>query len=92
MMKIEQVAYNIFLPREHGKILVDYDCLEDVLYVNYLNSEPREADYAKRFGDYIIRFKDKKIIGVTVINAMAHFKINFEDSPSIIREKRLVYA
>jgi hypothetical protein len=40
------VAREILVCGKHvSKILVDYAKLEDILYLNYLNSDPQEADF-----------------------------------------------
>ena len=85
MRNIKKLAAEVFsgiLPA--SKILIDYDQPEDVLYINYLNSSPQEADFGRRFGDYIIRVKNGQIVGVTILNAKVHFQRRFEDIPTIL--------
>ena len=66
-----------------SKILVDYDRHNDVLYINFLNSDPQKADFGTRLGDYIIRMKENKVVGVTILNAREHFQRHFEDNPIV---------
>ena len=87
MTKIEEVATNVFKNMKPNKnIIVDYDKEEDVLYINFPNSPIQVADFARRFGDYIVRIKSGVVIGVTIINAEQHSKKNFADKPSILVE------
>jgi len=84
MREIEKAAQRVFsalFSRPEAQTLVDYDKSEDVLYVNFLCSEPEAADFGRRFGDYIIRIKGRRVVGVTVINAIEHFDKHFEDIP-----------
>lgn len=95
MREIEKVAIKIFsLLKPKSKILTDYDKSEDVLYINFVNSEPQKADFGRRFGDYIIRMKnDGTVVGVTILNAMEHFQKRFVDKPPILREPiTLIFA
>ena len=73
------------------KISVDYDEQEDVMYINYLGTI-KEADDATQIGDYIIRFAQNKVVGITVINALEHIKAKFADMPSLFNDEKLVYA
>lgn len=87
MREIEKVAVTVFHSiKPKSDIFVDYDDVEDVLYVNFLNSDRQKADFGRRFGDYIIRIKNGFVIGVTIISAMRHFKKGFEDMPHILRK------
>lgn len=82
---LENLAIEVFSSRiPKDKILADYDSDADVLYVNFLESSPQEADFGRKFGDYIIRFKNKIVIGITIINAIYHSDIRFIDVPSIL--------
>lgn len=52
----------------NSNLLVDYDNEADVLYVSF--GQPQKADDAYQGEDGIIRrFKKKKIVGLTVLNA-----------------------
>lgn len=87
MREIERVATTVFgRIKPASDILIDYDEKEDVLYVNFLNSDPQKADFGRRFGDYIIRIKDGLVIGVTIISAKSHFRKGFDDMPPILKE------
>lgn len=87
MTKIIEVATSKFSSiKPDSKITVDYDKVEDVLYINYRNSPIQKADFARRFGDYIVRIKDGRVIGVTILEASKHCKKNFEDKPTILKE------
>jgi uncharacterized protein YuzE len=87
MRKLEKVAIEVFkVIKPNFKILTSYDSVQDVLYLNFVKSPPQEADFARRFGDYIIRIKDGRIIGITILNAKEHSQKRFEDSPSIIKK------
>lgn len=88
MREIEKVAIAILgCGRPASKIMVDYDKLQDVLYINYLNSDPEEADFGTKVGDYILRFKKNFIVGVTILNAEEHLKKRFSDVPDILTVK-----
>lgn len=56
-----------------------YDRDVDVLYINFTHSKPQKADFGKRNGDYILRFKENELIGVTVLNAQEHSLHAFDD-------------
>lgn len=87
MRKIEKVAATIFHNlKPDCDILVDYDEKEDVLYVNFLNSNPQKADFARRFGDYILRIKDGLVIGITILSAQRHFRSEFDDIPEMLKK------
>lgn len=45
----------------------NYDQEADVMYINFY-WPPKEADDSHKFGDCIVRLKDFKVIGVTIIN------------------------
>jgi uncharacterized protein YuzE len=65
------------------RIRLIYDRGVDVLYINFTHSKPEKADYGKRRGDYILRFKENELVGVTVLNAEKHSQLAFSDfSPS----------
>lgn len=84
-MSMTKVATDVFQrvkPESH--VIVDYDKVEDVLYVNFTNSPVQEADFGRRFGDYIVRIRQGLVIGVTILNAQYHYKRNFSDKPSIL--------
>jgi len=52
-----------------NKIFLHYDDGADVLYVNF-NDKPVEADDSELTDDgLIIRYRDGKVIGVTMMNA-----------------------
>ena len=88
MREIEKVAREVLAcGKPVSKILVDYDKSEDVLYLNYLSSNPQEADFGTKIGDYILRFKKNFIVGVTILNAIEHFKKQFSDVPEILTIK-----
>lgn len=83
--EIEDAARNVFSFRApEDKILAKYDRDADVLYINFLESDPQKADFGRRFGDYIVRFKNKVVIGFTIINALYHFDVSFLDGPPIL--------
>jgi uncharacterized protein YuzE len=87
MNNIAKVATDVFQavkPESH--VIVDYDKVEDVLYVNFTDSPVQEADFGRRFGDYIVRIRQGLVIGVTVLNAHTHYQIKFSDKPSILTE------
>ncbi len=46
---------------------IDYDKDADVLYINFHN-QPLKADDAIQVGDIIYRYKDNKLIGITIID------------------------
>jgi len=50
------------------KYYFDYDKEVDVLYIS-IGKKPQKADFARRLGDIILRFKDNLIIGITILNA-----------------------
>ena len=82
MKEMEKVAIEVFSHiKPKSEILVDYDTLADVLYINFLNSDPQKADFGTRLGDYIVRMKENMVVGITVINAKEHFQRRFEDNP-----------
>lgn len=88
MREIEKKAVELLAdgrPRE--KIIANYDKVEDVLYINFLKSPPQEADYGHRVRDYIVRMKDREVVGVTVLNAQKHFLTDFKDIPEIVVDK-----
>ncbi len=90
---IEKRAREAF-SRAHplDKILTRYDKDCDVLYVSFLKSEPEAADFGRCIGDYIIRVKDSRVIGVTVLDALSHLANNFADSPKILWPESLLLA
>jgi len=65
------------LPGRRLSLLYDRDV--DVLYINFTHSKPQKADFGKRNGDYILRFKENELIGVTVLNAQEHSLHAFDD-------------
>lgn len=71
------------LPGRRLSLLYDRDV--DVLYINFTHSKPEKADFGKRDGDYILRFKQGEWIGVTVLNAQNHSLHGFDD----FRSRRL---
>jgi uncharacterized protein YuzE len=88
MINIKELAIQTFsICRPESKLIADYDKSGDVLYLNFLNSEPQEADYGRRFGDYILRIKGQAIVGVTILNAKEHFDKNFEDKPFFLAKQ-----
>jgi hypothetical protein len=88
MREIEKLAITVLgCGRSASKVMVNYDRLEDVLYLNYLNSDPQKADFGTKVGDYILRFKRNVIVGVTVLNAKEHFRKQFSDVPDILTVK-----
>lgn len=87
LREIEKIAAIVFQKiKPTSKILIDYDEREDVLYINFLNSDAQKADFGRRFGDYVIRIKDGLVVGVTIISAMRHYQKGFEDMPPILKE------
>jgi uncharacterized protein YuzE len=64
-----------------SKIEVFYDRSVDVLYINYVKSPIKKADHTWDTGDYVFRYKDGKLIGVTIIDAQEHHKKDFRDLP-----------
>ena len=89
--EIEKTARATFSSRyPEDKILAKYDRDADVLYVNFLTSEPQKADFGRRFGDYIVRIKKGLVIGVTIINAMLHYDTRFNDCPPILWHKSII--
>lgn len=87
MREIEKVAVEVFSCVSHdSEVLADYDRSEDVIYVNFLNSSPQKADFGTKLGDYIVRFKKNKIVGVTILNAMEHSRKRFNDMPDVLCE------
>jgi len=50
------------------KYCFDYDKEADVLYIT-IGKKPQKADFARRFGDIILRFKHDSIVGITILNA-----------------------
>ncbi len=53
--------------------IVKYDEDAGVLYINMYNP-PIAADDSKRIGDFIWRYKDGKVIGLTILNFMEPVK------------------
>ncbi|MEK9143084.1 MAG: DUF2283 domain-containing protein [Patescibacteria group bacterium] len=52
----------------NSKLLVDYDQEADVLYISF--GAPQKADDAEQGSDGIIRRKkNKKLVGLTILNA-----------------------
>ena len=85
--EIIALATNVFRSvKPNSKVIVDYDDVEDVLYVNYQNSPVQAADFGRRFGDYIVRVKNGFVIGVTILDAKLHFEKKFADKPLILSE------
>jgi uncharacterized protein YuzE len=56
------------------KLFVDYDEEADVLYVSF--GKPQKADNAVQEDGIIRRFRGKKIIGLTILNASQIKKSN----------------
>ncbi len=53
---------------EHERIWTSYDKKGDVLYINF--KKPSHADDSEMTeDDVIIRYENKKIVGITVLNA-----------------------
>lgn len=48
-----------------------YDQEADVLYTNFYTPS-LEADFTHRIGDFAMRYKDRKLIGITFLNALKH--------------------
>ena len=87
MREIEKEAVEVFSCVSHGsEVMASYDRREDVLYINFLNTAPQEADFGTKLGDYIVRLKRNKIVGVTILNATEHFQRRFNDMPDILYE------
>lgn len=83
---------NFLFPLEQTRnISVDYDEEADVLYISYVKKRTEATD-ATQIGDYIIRFVNQKVIGITIINALEHINESFKDMPNILQEKSLIYA
>lgn len=51
----------------NSKFIVDYDQEADVLYINF--ESPQKADNSYQEDGIIRRMKNKKIIGLTILNA-----------------------
>ena len=59
----------------NSKLWVDYDKEADVLYINF--GKPQKADDAEQGSDGIIRRrKNKKIVGLTILNASRYSENN----------------
>jgi len=58
---------------EQNMIFLHYDNEANVLYVNF-SATPVEADDSELLdGDIIIRYREGRIIGVTMLNALPEF-------------------
>jgi uncharacterized protein YuzE len=92
MNDIVKVATTIFHTiKPDSDIVVKYDRIEDVLHIDYTDSPVQKAGFGGRFGDYIVRVKQGRVIGVTILNAQRHFERNFSDKPPILtRETSLI--
>jgi uncharacterized protein YuzE len=87
MSNIIELATTVFHAiKPDAKIIINYDEEEDVLYINYTKSPILKADFGRRFNDYIIRIKNNSVIGVTILNAISHSKIRFNDKPLLLTE------
>lgn len=68
-----QTALPYFL--KHKTIWASYDSKADVLYLHF--KKPNHADNSEMTDDEIIvRYEDKEIIGVTILNASQRIKNN----------------
>lgn len=78
---IKKKASQKFLPfMPNGRRLrLIYDRDVDVLYINFTHSKPDKADYGRKQGDYILRYKNDALVGVTILNTVEHLKDCFED-------------
>ena len=56
------------------EIVIDYDEKSDVCYINF-HKPPLNADNAKTEGDFIFRFQNFKVVGVTILNFSKYEKI-----------------
>ncbi len=57
------------------KTTTRYDEEMDVLYTNFYTPPSLEADFTHRMGDYAMRYKDGKLIGITHLNVLHHCKV-----------------
>jgi len=55
---------------------IDYDLEADVLYISF--QKPQQANDSKMVDDTIINYRDKKIVGITILNASDYLKLGRE--------------
>jgi len=53
-------------------IWISYDDVADVLYISF--EKPQKATDSEQIDDIIIRYRDNKIVGITIINASHYMK------------------
>ncbi|MDD1778492.1 MAG: DUF2283 domain-containing protein [Candidatus Helarchaeota archaeon] len=54
-------------------VWIDYDSEADVLYISF--QKPQQANDSKMLDDTIINYRDKKIVGITIMNASDYLKL-----------------
>jgi uncharacterized protein YuzE len=54
-------------------VWIDYDLEADVLYISF--QKPQQANDSKMLEDTIINYRDKKIVGITIVNARDYLKL-----------------
>ena len=57
-------------------VWIDYDLEADVLYISF--QKPQQANDSKMVDDTIINYRDKKIVGITILNASDYLKLGRE--------------
>ena len=77
--------------RKKAQFTMNYDGAEDVLYINF-SGKPKEADDATQIGDYIIRCRNNEVIGITILNAREHSRMELIDAPEMLKESKPVFA
>jgi uncharacterized protein YuzE len=66
---LKSIPFLVDFPR--GRFWVDYDDEADVLYINF--ERPQRATDTKMTDDGILlRYRDKQLVGVTVLDASRH--------------------
>ncbi|MGC8678036.1 MAG: DUF2283 domain-containing protein [Hydrogenobaculum sp.] len=66
-----EIAYKIsklLIKLPNKKLLIDYDEEADVLYINFNNKE-KATDSQLIDDNVILRYKDDRLIGITLLNA-----------------------
>ena len=64
-MVLESVPYLLKMPS--NRIWVDYDEDADVLYISF--QKPQHADDSEMIDNVIYHYRDKELVGVTVVGA-----------------------
>ena len=62
---IESIPYLLRMPSKH--IWIDYDDEADVLYISF--KKPQQAKDSIMEEDVIYHYRDKKLVGITVLHA-----------------------